>query len=47
MMIPTDDIEQIKLALKESYPNFTFSSFYNSIIARINAEKTQILLSFI
>lgn len=38
-MIPTDDIEQIKLALKESYPNFTFSSFYNSIIARINAEK--------
>lgn len=39
MMILTDDIEQIKLALKESYPNFTFSSFHNSIIARIKSEK--------
>jgi hypothetical protein len=38
-MIPTDDIEQIKLSLKGFYPNFTFSSFYNSITARIDAEK--------
>lgn len=38
-MIPTDDIEQIKLSLKGFYPNFTFSSFCNSITARIDAEK--------
>jgi hypothetical protein len=38
-MIPMDDIEQIKLSLKGSYPNFTFSSFHNSITARIDAEE--------
>ena len=38
-MTNADDIEQIKLSLKGSYPNFTFSSFYNSITARIDAEK--------
>lgn len=37
-MIPTDDIEQIKLALKESYPNIEFLSYHNSITAKISME---------
>lgn len=38
-MIDNDNIESILIYLKESYPNFTLSSFHNSITARINAEK--------
>jgi len=38
-MTDNDNIESILIHLKGSYPNFTFSSFYNSITARIDTEK--------
>lgn len=38
-MTDNDNIESILIQLKGSYPNFTFSSFYNSIAARIDTEK--------
>jgi hypothetical protein len=38
-MIDNDNIESILIYLKESYPNFTLSSFHSSITARIDTEK--------
>jgi hypothetical protein len=38
-MTDNDNIESILIYLKGSYPNFTFSSFHNSITARIDTEK--------